>query len=62
MAQHLQDESKSYRIITPYDAQRNASESDMKDTEGLEWNDKCFNVDSFQGFIFSSYFLFLNMF
>lgn len=39
---------KSYRIITPYDAQRNAIEKELKSCK-LPWEDKCFNVDSFQG-------------
>ncbi|KAJ7593322.1 P-loop containing nucleoside triphosphate hydrolase protein [Mycena floridula] len=49
LAQLLQDENMTYKIITPYDAQRNLIENTMKDTEGLVWEDKCFNVDSFQG-------------
>ncbi|KAE9405144.1 hypothetical protein BT96DRAFT_988692 [Gymnopus androsaceus JB14] len=40
--------SKSYRIVTPYDSQRNYIENSMK-AEGLNWEDKVFNVDSFQG-------------
>jgi superfamily I DNA and/or RNA helicase len=48
LAQHFQDEDISYRIITPYDAQRNALEQALKE-EDLNWEDKCFNVDSFQG-------------
>jgi len=39
---------KSYRIITPYDAQRSQLESALK-AEKLPWEDRCFNVDSFQG-------------
>jgi regulator of nonsense transcripts 1 len=57
LAQHLQDKNKSYRIITPYDAQRNTIESGMKQAENLNWGDKCFNVDAFQGkflYIFSA--------
>ncbi len=38
-----------YKIITPYDGQRNKILNDMKNTDGLIWEDKCFNVDSFQG-------------
>ncbi|KAA1467651.1 hypothetical protein DENSPDRAFT_257146 [Dentipellis sp. KUC8613] len=41
-------EGKSFRIVTGYDAQRNALENAMK-VEDLPWEDKCFNVDSFQG-------------
>lgn len=48
LAKHLQDENVSYRIITPYDAQRSALEQALKE-EDLNWEDKCFNVDSFQG-------------
>ncbi|KAK0469708.1 AAA domain-containing protein [Desarmillaria tabescens] len=38
----------NYKIITPYDGQRNQIQSHMKN-DGLDWQDKCFNVDSFQG-------------
>jgi len=48
LAQHLQDEGKSFRIITPYDAQQTELERALKD-EDLNWHDKCFTVDSFQG-------------
>ena len=48
IAEQLQIQDKSFRIITPYDAQRSALENGMKEY-GLEWEDKCFNVDSFQG-------------
>ena len=48
LARHLQDEQIPYRIITPYDAQRGALENALRD-EDLDWHDKCFNVDSFQG-------------
>ncbi|KZP11024.1 hypothetical protein FIBSPDRAFT_195553 [Athelia psychrophila] len=41
---------KAYRIITPYDAQRNKLEKELKASK-LPWQDKCFNVDSFQGTI-----------
>ncbi|KAH9935246.1 P-loop containing nucleoside triphosphate hydrolase protein [Amylocystis lapponica] len=50
IAAKLQNEGKSFRFITPYDAQRSAMEEDMK-RAGLRWADKCFNVDSFQGMI-----------
>ncbi|KAF8206300.1 AAA domain-containing protein, partial [Mycena galopus ATCC 62051] len=39
---------KSYRIITPYDAQRALLESKLK-TEKIPWENKVFCVDSFQG-------------
>ena len=48
LAKHLQEENISFRIITPYDAQRSALEQALKE-EDLNWEDKCFNVDSFQG-------------
>ena len=48
IAEYLQDIDKSYKIITPYDAQRSAIENGMKE-KGLQSGDKCFNVDSFQG-------------
>jgi superfamily I DNA and/or RNA helicase len=38
-----------YKIISPYDAQRNAIESKMRNSPDLNWESKCFNVDSFQG-------------
>lgn len=39
---------KVYRIITPYDGQRNMLEKQLKAAK-LPWEDKCFNVDAFQG-------------
>ncbi|KAI0777150.1 AAA domain-containing protein [Irpex lacteus] len=39
---------KAYRIITPYDGQRSYIENLLK-SEGIPWEDRCFNVDSFQG-------------
>ncbi|KAI9440017.1 AAA domain-containing protein [Lactarius indigo] len=48
IAERLQEKGISYRIITPYDAQRSALEQALKDQE-LIWENKCFNVDSFQG-------------
>lgn len=44
----FQAQEKKFRIITPYDAQRTLIEGELKKAE-LEWGDKCFNVDSFQG-------------
>ncbi|KAH7922888.1 hypothetical protein BV22DRAFT_625754 [Leucogyrophana mollusca] len=41
-------EGKSYRIVTPYDAQRSLIEKELQSAK-LPWEDKCFNVDSFQG-------------
>jgi regulator of nonsense transcripts 1 len=48
IARQFEAEEKSYRIITPYDAQRTFIENGLKEEE-LSWEDKCFNVDSFQG-------------
>ncbi|KAJ6531913.1 P-loop containing nucleoside triphosphate hydrolase protein [Mycena capillaripes] len=39
---------RSYRIITPYDAQRGKIEDALK-SEKIPWEDKVFCVDSFQG-------------
>ena len=41
-------EGRKFKIITPYDAQRNAIEDALK-TAGLTWENTVFNVDSFQG-------------
>jgi len=41
-------EGKEFKIITPYDAQRNAIETALK-TANLTWENTVFNVDSFQG-------------
>lgn len=59
IAAKFQEDSESFRIITPYDAQRSTIENDLK-AAGLSWENKCFNVDSFQG-IFSNILL-LNCF
>ncbi|KAG9314976.1 P-loop containing nucleoside triphosphate hydrolase protein [Chiua virens] len=48
LASVFQAEKRMFRIITPYDAQRSLIETELKEAE-LEWGDKCFNVDSFQG-------------
>lgn len=48
IAQKLQEQEKNYRIITPYAGQTTLIENSMKEME-LDWADKCFNVDSFQG-------------
>jgi len=48
LATHLQNLGCQYRIITPYEAQRSGIEEAMKAAD-LEWGDKVFNVDSFQG-------------
>ena len=51
LAEKLEEQGKGYRIITPYDGQRTHIETEMKE-KGLKWEDKCFNVDSFQGHYF----------
>jgi superfamily I DNA and/or RNA helicase len=37
-------------VITPYDGQRGLIEGMLK-YEKMEWEDRCFNVDSFQGML-----------
>lgn len=53
LASKLQELNKSYRIITPYTAQRQLIEDSMKEVPDLLWGDKCFSVDSFQGLFLS---------
>jgi hypothetical protein len=48
LARVLQAARRSFRIITPYDAQRARIEDALK-AGGLKWEDTVFNVDSFQG-------------
>lgn len=48
LARKYHNLGKSYRLITPYDAQRSQLESALQ-AEKLPWEDRCFNVDSFQG-------------
>ncbi|EPS96649.1 hypothetical protein FOMPIDRAFT_1087510, partial [Fomitopsis schrenkii] len=48
VARKFHSEGKRYKIITPYDAQRALLEQRLADAM-LPWQDKCFNVDSFQG-------------
>lgn len=48
IARQLIARGKSFRIITPYDAQRSLLENSLKEAK-LAWEDKCFNIDSFQG-------------
>jgi regulator of nonsense transcripts 1 len=48
LARKMENLKLSYRIITPYDAQRSFIESQLKGNN-LKWEDKVFNVDSFQG-------------
>ena len=42
------EQERSFKVITPYDAQRNAIENALK-SAGLAWENTVFNVDSFQG-------------
>lgn len=48
VVRRFQVEGKSFRVITPYDAQRAALEKALKDKD-LPWENTCFCVDSFQG-------------
>ncbi|KAK7463530.1 hypothetical protein VKT23_006878 [Stygiomarasmius scandens] len=48
LAHKLQASGRSFRILTPYDAQRGVIEQGLK-AEGLAWEDRCFNIDAFQG-------------
>ncbi|EIN09803.1 hypothetical protein PUNSTDRAFT_113158 [Punctularia strigosozonata HHB-11173 SS5] len=48
LAARFLEEDRSFKIITPYDAQRSALEELLKQ-KNLAWQDKCFNIDSFQG-------------
>jgi AAA domain len=54
LAKKYHDLGKSYRIVTPYDAQRSELESALE-REKLPWADRCFNVDSFQGITLNIY-------
>ncbi|KAJ8597229.1 hypothetical protein M405DRAFT_804254 [Rhizopogon salebrosus TDB-379] len=48
LARLYYEHGKRYKIITPYDAQRNSIEKTLE-SAGIPCEDKCFNVDSFQG-------------
>ncbi|KAH7903183.1 AAA domain-containing protein, partial [Hygrophoropsis aurantiaca] len=48
IARSYHKQGKLFRIVTPYDAQRNLIEKELQHAK-LPWEDKCFNVDSFQG-------------
>ncbi|KII85034.1 hypothetical protein PLICRDRAFT_329256 [Plicaturopsis crispa FD-325 SS-3] len=48
IARHYIKTKKSWRYITPYDPQRSHMEKELKAAK-LPFEDKCFNVDSFQG-------------
>ncbi|KAJ7158637.1 AAA domain-containing protein [Mycena filopes] len=43
------NKGRSYRIVTPYDAQRGMLEGALKREKDIPWEDKVFCVDSFQG-------------
>ncbi|KAJ7678927.1 AAA domain-containing protein, partial [Mycena polygramma] len=47
-ARKCANKGRSYRIITPYDAQRGKIEDALK-SEKIPWEDRVFCVDSFQG-------------
>ncbi|KJA19523.1 hypothetical protein HYPSUDRAFT_143668 [Hypholoma sublateritium FD-334 SS-4] len=51
LAEKLQAKEIKFKIITPYAAQTTHIEESLK-KENLNWADKCFNVDAFQGFFF----------
>lgn len=48
LARIYNTQGKQYRILTPYDGQRSTIEHQLELAK-LPWEDKCFNVDSFQG-------------
>lgn len=48
LARNMNRLGRKFRIITPYDAQRSMIENALK-VEKLPWEDKCFNIDAFQG-------------
>ena len=48
IAKAFHKQGKPYRIITPYDGQRSYIENLLK-SGNIPWEDRCFNVDSFQG-------------
>ncbi|KAG1821663.1 AAA domain-containing protein [Suillus subaureus] len=48
LARIYHKQGKQFRIITPYDGQRSVIEKQLQSAK-LPWEDKCFNVDSFQG-------------
>jgi len=48
LAKQLEEKKKDYRIISPYASQTDLILAKLK-KEDMPWEDKCFNVDSFQG-------------
>jgi regulator of nonsense transcripts 1 len=47
LAKALETKGKDYRIISPYATQTTKISNRMKE-EQMDWEGKCFNVDSFQ--------------
>jgi AAA domain len=47
LAKELEAKGKDYRIISPYATQTSKIQTELKEKE-MDWEDKCFNVDSFQ--------------
>ncbi|KAF9223781.1 hypothetical protein BS17DRAFT_704462 [Gyrodon lividus] len=48
LARLYESKHMSFRVISPYDGQRSLIENALKSAK-LQWEDKVFNVDSFQG-------------
>jgi regulator of nonsense transcripts 1 len=48
LIKELEEKNKDYRIISPYAPQTDLILRRLKE-ENLPWEDKCFNVDAFQG-------------
>ncbi|KAG8844026.1 hypothetical protein FRC20_003655 [Serendipita sp. 405] len=48
LAKQLEIRQKDYRLISPYATQTELLLKRLKE-ENMDWEDKCFNVDSFQG-------------
>ena len=48
IAEKLTLQKKRFKIITPYDVQRNGIQNALKEKQMVS-EDKCFNIDSFQG-------------
>ncbi|EIW84341.1 hypothetical protein CONPUDRAFT_120116 [Coniophora puteana RWD-64-598 SS2] len=48
LARFFNEKKQSYRIVTPYDGQRSLIEKTLKSAK-IPWENKCFNVDAFQG-------------
>ena len=51
IAERYHKQGMSFKMITPYDAQRNELESALKKSalkSGVPYEDTCFNVDSFR--------------